>query len=411
MKKIIAGVATLFTIGLHAQWDTLNTNTDIRLNAIAADEVMGITAVGLNPASDSGACGVIEASGDNGNTWVEFIEPYALNLELWDIAYTSNGRSLIAGDSGLVILRTIWFTTYQSVNYLSQYSLRCVYPVNDSTFYCAGENGMTYRTFNYGYNWDTLNSGTGETINDIYFADAANGWIVADGGYMAVTSDSGSTWSFVSQPMWGFYDINSFAYQDTMGLNPYVVGESGLGLFSVNGGVNWFSFSTNTNNDINKIRFLNTISGIMCGANGYIYRSEDGGASWFSDSASAGVDLFDIAFAGDTTAFICGDSGVVLRSRLDISSVHHPTVASIGVNAYPNPTHGLLFVNLLLKSESNVEIQLVNLTGQVLQSDYYENVSAGENRFEVGTGEYAQGIYFLRVVSGENAMTLPVIKQ
>lgn len=419
MKKLLAGVATLFTIGLYAQWDTLNTGVNYTFNAAHffnrdTGLVCGYTTL-YQASNYYGAAGVRTV--DGGNTWqeVNFNSP-AFFPQVNDMDFASSGIGFAACSWGYILRSDDFGTTYNSnlifgsssqvrVNFLS------VCAAGDSVFYLGGEMGTLLRTEDLGITWDTLTIGSTENINDIYFADAANGWIVADGGYMAATSDSGNTWTFVAQSLWGFYDINSFAYQDSMGLNPYIVGESGNAQFSVNGGVNWYSYSTGTTEDINKIRFMNTVSGIMCGNNGYIYRSEDYGTTWFSDPSPESVDFFDIAFAGDTTAFICGDSGVVLRSRMDVSSVHHPSVASIGVNVYPNPTSGPLFVSVLLKSESNVEVQLVDLTGQVLQANYYENVSAGENRFEVGTGECAQGIYFLRVISGESVVTLPVIKQ
>ncbi len=414
IRTIIAAVAISLTSQVNAQWDTLNSGVTYRLNAIAANDpnMIGVVAVGFNPATDSGAYGTLVLSGDNGNTWWEQAEEFAPNLELHDIDFTDNQRAWIVGDSGMVVLRTIWFLTYTSANYISPYNLLCGYPVNDSVFSCAGEHGVAYRTFDYGNSWDTLSTGTSENINDIYFTDAANGWIVADGGYMAFTSDSGSTWTFVAQPMFGFEDINGFAYQGTSGLSPYFVGTSGLQNYSVNGGVSWSTIPwATTTNDLHKIRFMNDLSGIICGDNGHISRSEDGGGFWFTETAPTSQDLYDIAFAGDTTAFICGDSGVVLRSNRDISSVRPVTGVPISANVYPNPNDGQLFISLRTEAGSNVEIQLLDMTGRVISTNYNESVSGGENRFEIETENLASGIYFVKIQTNEQVVTLPVIRR
>ncbi|HTF05743.1 MAG TPA: YCF48-related protein, partial [Bacteroidia bacterium] len=198
MKIFIAAVAFFFAGALNAQWDTLNTGTGIKFNCVSfADATIGVVC-GLNPSTDSGACGQIYITSNRGDNW--FLLPFAAhekNREIHDAAFTPEVQLWTVRDSGTVVLQHVWSVSYTSVSELSQYSLYCCFAVNDSVFYCAGENGIAFRTFDYGVTWDTMNSETTTNINDIYFADAANGWIVADGGYLAVTADSGSTWTFI----------------------------------------------------------------------------------------------------------------------------------------------------------------------------------------------------------------------
>lgn len=411
IKLLLSAFSISLSIGISAQWDTLNTGVTYRLNSIAADDIMGVVAVGFNPATDSGAYGTMVYSVDNGNSWWEQAEDFSPNLELWDVDCISNNRAWIVGDSGVVVLRTIVSNIYTSAGHISPYSLRCGYPVNDSVFYCAGEHGVTFRTTNYGVSWDTLSTGTLTNINDIYFEDAANGWIAADGGYLAMTSDSGNTWDFVSQPFWGFADYNSVALQGSTGLNPYVVGESGIALFSNNSGTNWFSLATDTTVNLNAVRFGTQNAGLICGDNGFIFRSDNGGATWISETSASTDDLYDIAFAGDTTAFICGDSGVVLRSNIDISSVHTTTSASLSAHAYPNPFSDNLSVNVTLESTQDVEILITDVTGQLLSTSKYSNTNSGANRFEIsGTENIASGLYFITVIANERKSVLPVVR-
>lgn len=413
MKNLFAAVAILFAGALNAQWDTLNTGVNYRLNSIDANEPnqIGVVAVGFNPTTDSGGYGALLISGDNGNTWWEQIEAFAPNLELRDIDFTNNQRAWIVGDSGMVVLRTVWFLTYTSGGYISPYDLHCGYTINDSTFYCAGEHGVAYRTFDYGMSWDTLSSGTTETINDIYFTNTANGWIVGDGGVLSVTSDSGSTWTPVQQLQWGFTNLNGFAYQGSSGFNPYLVGDAGVAQFSINGGAQWNYFASGTAQNINTIRFGTTNSGLMVGNGGYIVRTDNGGWTWFQDPSTENVNFFDVAFAGDTTAFICGDSGVVLRSNTNISSVQTHEIRSFAAGAYPNPTNGALNLQLLLPVESDITIDILNITGEIIATEYHENVSTGNSTLPLDMQSVAAGFYFVRISNGFSAVTMRVVKQ
>lgn len=411
MRFFLLAFILLTCVKLNAQWDTLNTGTDIRFNAITTDTTMGVVVCGLDPATDSGAFGVLFVSGDNGNTWNERT-PLSTdkNREIWDVDYTPDGRVWRIGDSGHVVLQAVWFLNIDCDCTISPYSLRAGYPVGDLTYYCAGEHGVAYRTFDRGLTWDTLSTGTTETINDIYFRDAANGWIIGDGGVLSVTADSGSTWTPVPQPQFGFTDFNGFAYLDSTGAYPYIVGEAGSAQFSIDGGVTWYYAMTSTTQDINKIRFGTPNSGIMVGNGGYILRTENAAFTWTIDASPVGSDLFDVAYASDTTAFICGDNGVVLRSNTDVSSVPQQPVSSFAANAYPNPSTGPLNVNLILQEASDVQIQIVDLTGQVVQNNYYQSVSAGQSALQIGGEELAQGVYFLRISTESGDLTLPIVR-
>ena len=407
MRFFFLAFLVLMALNVNAQWDRMNTNTNLKFTAIAFDN--GPTGmIGYALAHDPGGAhpGQAYITFDNGINWS--LHWTNDSSEYWDVTVSPGGWWWFIGDNGYYWCQNLSVTAVEGN--VSPYTLYCGDAPTDSSFYGAGEHGMVYRTLDLGATWDTFTTGTNETINDIYFADAANGWIVANGGYLAVTADSGNTWTFVPQPQWGFTNFMSLAYQDTFGLNPYIVGEDGAGLFSINGGVDWFGFATNTTNDIHKIRFINTVGGLMCGDNGYISRTVEGGGWWFNDPSPVNVDLFDIAYAGDTTAFICGDSGVILRSRMDISSVEQPSSPSVAARAYPNPTNGPLFVEVMLSGESNVTVEFVDLLGQVIQTNYYEHVSSGVNRFECSTGNLVTGVYFMRVIANEQVVTMPVIR-
>lgn len=97
----------------------------------------------------------------------------------------------------------------------------------------AGGQGFVATTADGGVNWESLDSGTGRNITELYFLNAENGYYVArNPGTIAVTTDGGHTWRFQTDPS----DLNpsdiSFADTDT----GWICGLSGLILKTETGG-------------------------------------------------------------------------------------------------------------------------------------------------------------------------------
>jgi len=397
----------LFAIAtnVNAQWDTLHTGFNLRYEAIDfKDENNGVV-IG-NDLSAAGT-GYILITVDGGISWSTSPLPY--QLERHDVDYAPSGNYWVVGDSGRVIYLGWPNSGYIYQGYLTQQNLYCGFVSNDSVFYCGGEGGALFRTLNSGSTWDTLSSGTLETINDIYFSTAANGWIVADGGYLAMTTDSGNTWTFANQPFWGFRDLNSLSYQGTTGLNPYVVGTSGAGMYSTDGGTSWFQLATNTGEILNSIQFGTTNGGIICGANGFVSRSNNGGGNWNTDVVPRSVDYYDISFGSDSVAYICGDSGVVLKSTVDVSGISENNNVS-NLNAYPNPASEQLYLELNSEVPTNYTIRIFDITGTEVRSSQ-NIVVIGKQIVQINNfSELANGVYFITVTNASGTATTKVVK-
>lgn len=403
MKKLFAAVAILSAGALNAQWDALNTQIGYTFEGIAFRNGNEGIAVG----SDASGNGQSIYTLDHGNTWNAYAT--STSLPYHDVVFTPSGSVWIVMDSGRFVHNAFPSTTVIASGRIMAEHLVCGAAPNDSVFFCGGAKGHVFRTLDRGNTWQTFSIGSTEKINDIYFNGAANGWVVCDDGYMAMTSDSGTTWTFVAQPMWGFVDIMTFDFQGTLGMTPYLAGSSGIANFSADGGMNWSVIATGTNKTINKIRFGTNNAGLMVGNGGYIFRTDNGGWSWFADSSGRNANLFGIAYAADTTAFICGDSGVVLRSRNDISSVQPHAVVSFAAGVYPNPSNGPLNVQLLLNTMSNLTIDVMDLNGQIVHSEYHGQVNSGQTTLALNTPSLAASMYFIRVSDGYSAVTLRVI--
>jgi photosystem II stability/assembly factor-like uncharacterized protein len=114
------------------------------------------------------------------------------------------------------------------------------------------------------------------------------------------------------QPVVKVADIHSVhMYDENTG---WAVGENGVILKTVDGGVNWVSVNPPVNALFNKVRFLDSAIGYVVGDGGEILKSNDGGDSWLRLSSGTTENLNDIFVLSSTNICAVGDNGTILLS-------------------------------------------------------------------------------------------------
>jgi len=114
------------------------------------------------------------------------------------------------------------------------------------------------------------------------------------------------------QPAVKVADLQSIEmYDENTG---WAVGENGVVLKTVDGGLNWVSVSTPVNAYFKRVRFLNSTLGYMVGNGGEILKSNDGGESWIRLSSGTTENLNDVFVLSETNVCAVGDNGTVLLS-------------------------------------------------------------------------------------------------
>ena len=130
-----------------------------------------------------------------------------------------------------------------------------------------------------------------DQINDIFFLDSSNGWVVTlgktsppDTGYIMRTTNGGNNWNVQ-------YSITrDFKTIQFVDLNTgYAGGGSGNGtrfLYkTTNGGINWVQIigSTGVGSNFVDLNFINIDTGWICDDNfsdGGLFKTTNGGVSW-----------------------------------------------------------------------------------------------------------------------------------
>lgn len=145
----------------------------------------------------------------------------------------------------------------------------------------------------------------------------------------------------------------------------------------------WSWFASNSNDS------LVSTSGIL--TTPYNYTAPD--YRPIGTVANSGADFSDTTFSG------------LLVSIEDFES----TTTISNVIIFPNPTNDIATVNITLSESSKVSINIVDITGKLVNTIYNGQMSSGSNNITIETNEFPSGIYFTTINSGEYSKTLKLI--
>lgn len=145
----------------------------------------------------------ILASSDGGATWVKQFEDLEREAPLLDIWFKDRNNGFAVGAYGALLTTTDGGTTWEDVSERMDnedaYHLNAIVEVKDSGLFIVGEQGVMFRSPDWGQSWETLESpyegslfgalGTGEP-----------GAVLAYGlrGHLFRSADFGSTWERIS---------------------------------------------------------------------------------------------------------------------------------------------------------------------------------------------------------------------
>lgn len=232
----------------------------------------------------------------------------------------------------------------------------------------AGDDGYLAQTNDGGKNWKRKILNTAANINEIYFRDSKNGYLVA-GRKMFVTEDSGKNWreAYISDKnefgegvaifnsirfnnsKQGFiigaivnkndedFVLNSLVLRTEDGgqnwsriivptkselihldfdgkSKGWIVGYLGVILSTLDSGNSWQMQNSGTETTLFNVDFRDELDGYAVGEKGTILRTENGGNNWTKVKSSATKSLFRVDFSDDKNGWIVGSSGMILRS-------------------------------------------------------------------------------------------------
>ncbi len=179
----------------------------------------------------------------------------------------------------------------------------------------VGFNGKMVSTADGGRSWIFRHSPVERHFFKVEYVSASTLFAVG-GNYLSDTmtilksTDNANTWNVVlnTSGKW----VKAISFIDT--LNGFAVGDSGIILHTINGGISWAAITTPVLRDFNAVTFVNADTGYIAGGESgtnqtrTILKTTDGGSSWNISKDESGSRLNDVSFADNMHGYAVGDS-------------------------------------------------------------------------------------------------------
>lgn len=334
------------------------------LNSVAVSNFSVVIAVG--------EAGNIYKSTNNGIEWAGILqEPnyYSLN----SITKKQDGSLFAVGDKGSFLTSTDEGVSWNSINFTSS-DINKLFFANENIGWCAAGRYL-YKTSNGGTSWSDLLKFSGSTSHiyyDVVFFDLNNGILVgrasATAGLIQSSVDGGGGWTqrIINNPGF-FYSAAYLSSKDTA----FACGANGVINKTVNACTTWTSKTSNTNQTLYHIKFINSRIGYAVGAAGTIIKTTNGGEYWYQQESHTTSDLSDIRFYDEKHGIAVGSGGtVILTNDSGKTWIQKslPTNNNLTEAVIINPTTAFIVGNnsTILKGASlSLPVELTSFSGSV----------------------------------------------
>jgi len=240
------------------------------------------------------------------------------------VYFVDSKRGWIAGDGGFVSHTENGGETWAQQSVATTDAINDVYFRNrDDGFLLAGNN--IFGTRNGGAEWREVArfaaqsfDGAQPELYSIRFGSKKKGWVVGSASrrekvtdsVVLYTNDGGASWVRQPVPVRAELIHIDFA-NDERG---WIVGAGGTILHTIDGGETWTQQLSNTTATLYHVDFRNNRIGWAVGERGTILRTTDGGDTWFPVTIPVRATLLSVQFTSDDDGWIVGRGGIILRT-------------------------------------------------------------------------------------------------
>jgi len=344
------------------------------------------------------------------------------------------------------------------------HSLHSFYFTSANNGFCVGGRDGLYpficKTTNGGVTWDTLSfTQTTFTAVNVYFPSANVGYICGDVAVsntgLLKTTNAGTTWVDITAAAATAMDYTAISsmyfLNDNTGFACTKPSSSVQAAIykTTDGGSSWTKLYSLTNNEgFFSLQFVNSTTGFAAVTSGLVYKTIDGGINWtpiplslvqlnvydvhfFTSQlgyAASGQNVFSGGIYKTTnggTSWTLDNSGNYVISNYyslsfsqgkgyacGISGYSKNNAAPQGIDdqesnnqefsVYPNPANEIIE----LSAPQNSQIEILNIEGQIIKS-----IIADENKTTVDVSNFVQGMYFVKVKTGNGIGVRKFVKE
>lgn len=258
--------------------------------------------------------GIILKSTNSGNNWYVITTQYG-------------GKSVFFTDAliGYVCDGTVYKTLNGGVSWynLQLTSIADVFFHNNIIGYAVGKNDQILKTIDGGGSWQVQSTGqTSNKFNDVLFLTESVGFIAggkANAPYTGViykTTNGGVIWNAVltHAPDVEFRGIDFVNAMTGFAVGGNETASNGVIYKTNNGGETWIQWGI-VNKDLNAVYFASEQIGYAVGEDGMILKTINGGVVWNTQVSSTTKDIHSVHFLMENLGYTAGESGNVQKTQ------------------------------------------------------------------------------------------------
>lgn len=202
--------------------------------------------------------------------------------------------------------------------------LNTVFFLDSKRGWVGGDHGFLDRTDDGGRTWIRQSVATTDAINDVYFRDKEDGFLIA-GNAIFITHDNGSLWTETRRFPAADFDgasVELYSVRFSSKKKGWVVGSvsrrdrviDSILVYTDDGGETWTRQRVPTRSELIHIDFDNDRRGWIVGAEGTIINTVDGGQTWSRQNSGTTATLYHTEFRNDKRGWVVGERGTILRT-------------------------------------------------------------------------------------------------
>lgn len=274
--------------------------------------------------------------------------------------------------------------------------------------------GGVFRTTNEGLQWQEVNNGITYT-NIVSLIVLSDETILAGGGALPISgnatfrsTNNGDNWYMV-------FDKPCLSFTQVPGGEVFALVKSDIQQIwaSIDGGENWFN--PNQGPEIfPELLTSNSLGHLLVGRNSTIYISVDNGMNWKDLESVPGnasvsfivADSLNFLYAGTLSGLY--KSVIPIISSVSIGGDIAPFQFILYQN-YPNPFNPQTRIKYSVPRSDLVQIKLYDMMGGEIKTLINEHRQAGTYEVELEANDLPSGVYFYRMISGNNSETKKMI--
>lgn len=242
---------------------------------------------------------------------------------LRDVYFLNATRGFIAGSGGTFLSTTDGGKTWKSEAKFTADTIEQIYfsDENNGWLLCQksqfsrGANSSSYllKTVDGGASWKTVNFDAGRfRVTKIFFAKTGLAMAIGEAGALLTLGDDGKKWKRTVSPT--RYLLLDGKFTDDF--HGTIVGAGGSVLFTEDAGASWNGaiLQGAEKPKLNKVFFVNQKNGWTVGSGGKIYQTINGGRAWREQNSGTTENLTDVFFLNTAEGWAVGDGGTILHS-------------------------------------------------------------------------------------------------